>query len=65
LQRWEEKQPCSFSEYLGLRKTEWINPQEILSFFSSKNPSLSYENFVLQADETDILETSKIEENED
>ena len=61
----QDGQPSSYLEYLGLRKTEWINPQEILSFFSNKNPSLSYENFVLQTDETDILETSKIEENED
>lgn len=57
-------QPSSFLEYLELRNTEWVNPQEILSFFSSKNSSLSYENFVLQTDEADILGTAKIE-NED
>ena len=46
LQGWEEKQPCSYSEYLGRRKTEWIHPEETLAYFSENNPSLSYQSFV-------------------
>ncbi len=39
-------QPSSFKDYLGIRKTEWVNPNEILSSFSKKNLNLSYESFV-------------------
>jgi putative transposase len=38
--------PSSYPEYLGLRKTDWVHPEEILSFFSNTNPTLSYKNFV-------------------
>lgn len=38
--------PCSYPEYLGLRATTWIQPQEILAYFSKKNLHLSYEVFV-------------------
>lgn len=48
-----QTQPSSYSEYLGLRKTDWINPKEILSFFSKTNPTLSYESFVKQ--ESDLI----------
>jgi len=43
-----EAQPCSFGEYVGERETEWVNPQEVLSYFSKSNPTLSYKSFVLQ-----------------
>ena len=41
----------SYAEYLGLRSTSWIKPQEILSFFRSpqnlhQKDYLSYESFV-------------------
>lgn len=39
-------QPCSFEDYLGKRKTEWVHPEEVLSYFSKSNPSFSYEVFV-------------------
>lgn len=42
-------QPSSLPEYLGQRKTEWIHSQEILSYFSKTNRSLSYENFMKQS----------------
>lgn len=48
LRGWEEKQPCSFAEYLGERKTEWIHPEEVLSYFSKSNSTLSYQSFVLE-----------------
>lgn len=51
-------QPSSYPEYLGLRKTEWIHPEEILSFFSKSNPKLSYRSFV-EGNE-DIIQIYKI-----
>jgi len=43
-----QKSPCSYGEYLGHRKTEWVHPEEVLSFFSKSNPNLSYQSFVLE-----------------
>jgi putative transposase len=43
-------QPCSYLDYIGARKTEWVKPGEILSFFSRTNPYLSYESFVSQSE---------------
>ncbi len=43
-----EAQPSSFRDYVGERETEWVNPQEVLSYFSKSNPSLSYKSFVLE-----------------
>lgn len=60
----QEKQPCSYPEYLGRRKTEWVHPEEILSYFDKENPKLSYENFVRQNDEGDgqVLQKLILEE---
>jgi putative transposase len=38
--------PSSYPEYLGVRHTDWLHPEEILSLFSETNPSLSYKVFV-------------------
>lgn len=62
LQGWEEKQPCSYPEYLGLRQTLWIKPDEILSYFSKTNPSLSYRNFVEQPEDNERLRYLTLEE---
>lgn len=43
-----EMQPCSYYEYLGKRNTPWVQPAEILTYFSETNPQLSYEDFVIQ-----------------
>lgn len=56
-----EKYPNSYPEYVGKRATEWIRPDEIVSFFSDKYPSLSYEAFVKQEDEFDILKGLTLE----
>ena len=42
----EQDFPSSYPEYLGLRKTDWVHPEEILSFFSKTNPTFSYKAFV-------------------
>ena len=46
-----EKYPCSYFDYVGKRKTAWVKPEEVLSYFSQENPSLSYEVFVRQEDD--------------
>jgi putative transposase len=40
--------PSSYPEYLGLRETGWVHPEEILQFFSKSNPKLSYGAFVTE-----------------
>lgn len=45
-------QPSSYPEYLGLRKTNWIKSEKVLSFFSKYHPSLSYKFFVMDKDES-------------
>ena len=39
----------SYQEYLGMRNTSWVHPEEIVSFFASKGFS-SYRNFVESED---------------
>ncbi|MBF8250286.1 MAG: Tnp protein [Candidatus Levybacteria bacterium] len=58
-----EKQPCSYPEYLGQRKTKWIHPEEILAYFDKENSNLSYENFVKQNDEGRLLQKLTLEED--
>ena len=38
-----EVQPTSYGDYMGIRKTQWIKPEEILNMFYKKNPRLSYQ----------------------
>jgi putative transposase len=42
----QEMQPCSYSEYLGKRKTNWVHPEDVLVHFSQTEPAFSYERFV-------------------
>ncbi len=44
-------QPCSHKEYLGIRKSEWVHPEEVLNYFSKTNPSLSYKAFLEESDD--------------
>lgn len=46
-----QDQPSSYPEYLGLRTTSWVHPEEVLSYFSKINPKLSYKSFVEEQDE--------------
>ena len=62
LQGWREKQPCSFSEYLGFRKTNWIEPKEILGYFSKTNPTLSYKDFVLEKNDSEQIQKLILED---
>lgn len=58
-----KNQPCSYPEFLGIRQTLWVKPEEILSYFSRTNPSLSYQNFVMQPGQADNLEGLILEDN--
>lgn len=58
-----EKQPCSYPEYLGKRKTEWIHPEDILSYFNEDNPNLSYEGFMKQNGDDQLSQKLILEED--
>lgn len=50
----------SYAEYLGLRKTDWVKPKEILDFFRSrrnlsKKDYLSYQSFVESTQEDSAI----------
>lgn len=55
-------QPSSYPEYIGVRKTLWVNPEEILSSFSKSTSTLSYKNFVTESDSADNLEGLTLDE---
>lgn len=57
-----QNQPSSYPEYLGKRKTEWVHPEQILSYFSKTNPSLSYRSFVEQEEDLSIIRDIAIED---
>lgn len=61
LRSWIYKQPSSLPEYLGLRKTEWVHPEEILKYFSQNNPNLDYQSFVEQTDDYSIVSKALID----
>ncbi|MCL5784741.1 MAG: transposase [Patescibacteria group bacterium] len=54
-------QPSSLPEYLGQRKTEWIHPEEILSYFSKTNPQLSYQAFIEEANDLTLLQNLAVD----
>lgn len=56
-------QPSSYLDFVGLSKTEWINPEKILIFFSQNNPSLSYESFVNEQIDPSVINKLTLEEN--
>lgn len=51
----QKNKPSSYPEYVHLRKSAWVHPEEILSHFSRKNPFLSYKAFVLEEENPYIL----------
>jgi len=55
-------QPSSYPEYIGMRKTSWVNPEDVLSFFSNKISAASYENFVRESEDNTIIENAIIDE---
>lgn len=57
-------QPSSYLDYLGAQKTDWVQPGEILGYFSKTNPTLSYENFVKQTEDFGHISDVTIDEKE-
>lgn len=55
-------QPSSYPEYIGARKTLWVKPEEVLSYFAKNNSSLSYKNFVAENDSMDVLKNLTLDE---
>ncbi len=55
--------PSSLPDYLGLQKTPWIHPEDVLSYFSKSNPKLSYEAFVKESEEQDTVKHFMIEDD--
>lgn len=41
-----EAQPSSYLDYLGKRESDWVNCEEVLSFFGRIDPQSSYQMFV-------------------
>lgn len=60
--RENKEQPSSYPEYLQLKKTSWVKPEEIMAFFSKNNPNMSYESFVIQDDDFSLINRLLIEE---
>jgi len=49
-------QPSSLPEFLGQRQTNWVHPEEILAYFSEKNPDLDYQSFVEQTEDFSLIQ---------
>lgn len=57
----EPIQPCSYTDYIGRKKTTWIKPDEILSYFSKTNPRLSYKAFMEESDDFEDINSLAID----
>lgn len=57
-----QTQPCSYEEYLGKRKTEWVKPDEVLAYFSKTNPRNSYQAFVAEQEDFSVIKDLTLEE---
>lgn len=57
-------QPSSYDDYIGKGQTPWLNSKEILSFFSTKYPALSYRSFVEEENDLDIISNILLEDPE-
>lgn len=58
------QQSSSYADYLGRRKTAWIHPKTVLSYFSATNLTLSYRNFVEGRNEAPELISDVVIESE-
>ncbi len=60
LEAW--KQPSSYLDYIGHRSTKWVKPEDVLSYFSKTNPSLSYQAFVKETEDLGLIGDILLEE---
>lgn len=61
--RGNNHQPSSYLEYIGKRNSDWVKPYEVLKYFSPKFPTLTYETFTSQGEESPVNHTFNIEES--
>lgn len=57
-----ENQPSSYLDYVGQRKTTWLNPEHILIFFSKSTPQLSYAHFLDAEENFELIHNLLIED---
>lgn len=57
-------QPSSYLEFLGKRKSLWVKPDEVLSYFSKNNPVVSYKEFVEEISEIEFAQVM-LDEDQD
>lgn len=50
------KQPSSYYNYLGQRKTKWVDTQEVLSYFSKTNSNNSYKSFIEEKEDFGVIQ---------
>lgn len=55
-------QPSSLQDYLGIKKTAWVKPDEILGYFSKSNPAKDYYSFILQDEVIELLSNLILED---
>lgn len=55
-------QPSSYLIYAGSQTSNWVEPKEVLSYFSNNNPKLSYKSFVDENDDIDFIYDLMLEE---
>lgn len=55
-------QPSSLQDYLGIKKTAWVKPDDILSYFSKSNQAKNYYSFVLQDEALELLSNLTLED---
>ena len=58
-----QAQPSSYDQFIGTKNADWIQPDEILEYFSKTIDSLSYEAFVKQEDDLQSLKNIKLDED--
>lgn len=58
-----KSQPSSYDEYVGRKSTGWVQPDEILSYFSKTYPQMSYEAFLKQNHEEPLFPTLEAPEH--
>lgn len=55
------RQPSSYPEYLGKRKSSWVHPGDILTHFSKTNSRLSYKSFVMEQETIEVIQDVAID----
>lgn len=55
-------QPSSYHQYIGKQKTDWVKPEDALTYFSTTTPSLTYKAFTDGEDEPKLIHKLIVEE---